>query len=163
MRKKLLSFFIFTSLATAACSMYAPTDDVDPSVTAHDKERMGEEDYKEIIGKMEKMDLSKIDLLKIGSKVTLVYVGNIECPYCRRYAPKIDRELLDKGYSIYHVDLQDEEVRLYEQKLVEEYGVSGTPTLLAIGYGQVEEISVPGEGLTERTDEVIEKMSRKGE
>ena len=158
-RKKMIHLVALSAITLAGCQMYEKTDSQDPSITASDKQRMDEESYKEIVGQMDKFPLEDIDSIRDGMTATLVYIGNIECPVCRTYAPKIDRELLSQGYDIQHVDLQDKSVEAFADKLTLEYYVQGTPTLLAIGGGQVEHIPVPGPQLRNRVDEAIDKIT----
>lgn len=159
-RKKMIRLFALSAITLAGCQMYEKTDNQDPSITASDKERMDEESYKEIVNQMDKFPLEDIDSIRDAMTVTLVYIGNIECPVCRTYAPKIDRELLSQGYEIQHIDLQDKSVEAFADKLTLEYYVQGTPTLLAIGGGgHVEHIPVPGPQLRNRVDEAIDKIT----
>lgn len=89
---------------------------------------------------------------KLNNKETFIlYVGNENCSHCVSYKPVLEKVLQDYNIKIYHLD--------NSKYNVNEFNISGTPTVLFVEKGEEETTlnRIVGEASREKTIEILKE------
>lgn len=90
------------------------------------------EDIKDFNELTAKEALAKID----DNESFFLYLGRDSCPYCREFAPSLDKKSKEKNITINYVDTEDAGTDLNIDSLIERYDVEFVPTLIYLSeYG----------------------------
>lgn len=62
-----------------------------------------------------------------GSKEVAIYIGKAECPYCRRFVPKLKKVAEQTGMTVYHVNSVEESDLDNIQAFRQDYNIPTVP------------------------------------
>lgn len=65
-------------------------------------------EYFEDIKGFKTIDAATARQLAEGSGEAVIYIGKAECPYCRRFVPKVKKVAEETGVTVYHVNSVEE-------------------------------------------------------
>ena len=97
--------------------------------------------------------------LAAGEK-TIVYLGKAVCPYCRKFAPKLDNIRKEKNLTIRYLDSLNTPTDPAIQSLRDKMGVRTVPALVTIdGPGQFTNLNADSSLSEEEIAAMLEKKS----
>ena len=95
------------------------------------------QDFFEAVEKFEKKSIKEVESLIASGEEVVLFIGRPTCPYCRRFAPKMNeaRQVLNKPAVFVNSEdvTQLNEIQLFRQK----YGIPTVPGLLVAKGGDV--------------------------
>ncbi|EUJ32894.1 thioredoxin family protein [Listeria cornellensis] len=89
------------------------------------------------INKVEKSE-EILSLLNDGSKeTTFVYFGRQNCPYCKKFYPKLEKVVNENRMNVYYYDTKSHKGDTDFEKVLSEYGVEEIPYLAKVKDGKI--------------------------